>query len=91
MFHGRYRVTYLNVLNTKKTLQKRVHVGFLFSLLHVLKMKFKGSGRFQNVTLLSDDHVLNTFYLGTSSSRSDDVEWFTGRFLSPNSEEKKKK
>ena len=25
-----------------------------------------------------DDHVLNTFYLGTSSSRSDDVEWFTG-------------
>ena len=35
-----------------KTLQKRVHVGFLFSLLHVLKMKFKGSGRFQNVTLL---------------------------------------
>ena len=36
----------------KKTLQKRVHVGFLFSLLHVLKMKFIGSGRFQNVTLL---------------------------------------
>ena len=35
-----------------KTLQKRVHVGFLFSLLHVLKIKFKGSGRFQNVTLL---------------------------------------
>ena len=24
-----------------------------------------------------DDHILNTFYLGTSSSRSDDVEWFT--------------
>ena len=44
---------YKNVLNTKKkTLQKRVHVGILFSLLHVLKMKFKGSGRFQNVTLL---------------------------------------
>ena len=41
-------------------------------------MKFKGSGRFQNVTLLGDDHILNTFYLGTSSSRSDDVEWFTG-------------
>ena len=43
---------YKNVLNTKQTLQKRVHVGFLFSLLHVLKMKLKGSGRFQNVTLL---------------------------------------
>ena len=42
-------------------------------------MKFKGSGRFQNVTLLGDDHVLNVFYLGTSSSRSDDVEWFTGK------------
>ena len=27
-----------------------------------------------------DDHVLNTFYLGTSSSRSDDVEWFTGLY-----------
>ena len=26
--------------------------GFLFSLLHVLKMKFKGSGRYQNVTLV---------------------------------------
>ena len=25
-----------------------------------------------------DDHVLNTFYLGPSSSRLDDVEWFTG-------------
>ena len=43
-------------------------------------MKFKGSGRFPNVTLLGDDHVLNTFYLGTSSSRSDDVEWFTGNY-----------
>ena len=44
---------YKCVLNTlNKTLQKRVHVRFLFSLLHVLKMKFKGSGRFQNVTLL---------------------------------------
>ena len=31
-------------------------------------MKFKGSDRFQNVTLLGDDHVLNTFYLGTSTS-----------------------
>ena len=41
-------------------------------------MKFKGSDRFQNVTLRGDDHVLNTFYLGTASSRSDDVEWFTG-------------
>ena len=41
-------------------------------------MKFKGSGHFQNVTLLRDNHVLNTFYLGTSSSRLDDVEWFTG-------------
>ena len=44
-------------------------------------MKFKGSGRFQNVTLLGDDHVLNTFYLGTSSSSSDDVEWFTGKMV----------
>ena len=44
-------------------------------------MKFKGSGRFQNVTLWVDDHDLNTFYLGTSSSRSDDVEWFTGTIL----------
>ena len=26
------------------------------------------------------DHVLNTFDLGTSSSRSDDVEWFTWIF-----------
>ena len=43
---------YKNVLNTKQNVTKRVHVGFLFSLLHVLKMKFKGSGRFQNVTLL---------------------------------------
>ena len=43
---------YKNVLNTKQTLQKRVHVGFLFSLLHVLKMELKGSGRFQNVKLL---------------------------------------
>ena len=25
-----------------------------------------------------DDHVLNTFYLATSSSCLDDVEWFTG-------------
>ena len=45
MFHGRYGVVKtFRTLN--KTLQKRVHVGFLFSLLHVLKMKFKGSGRF---------------------------------------------
>ena len=44
-------------------------------------MKFKGSGRFQNVTLLGDDHVLNTFYLGTSSSRSNGVEWFTGMHI----------
>ena len=43
---------YKNVLNTKQNVTKRVHVGFLFSHLHVLKMKFKGSGRFQNVTLL---------------------------------------
>ena len=51
MFHGWYWVTKTSwTLN--KTLWKRVHVGFLFSLLHVLKMKFKGSGRFQNVTLL---------------------------------------
>ena len=42
---------YKNVLNTKQNVTKRVHVGFLFSLLLVLKMKFKGSGRFQNVTL----------------------------------------
>ena len=61
-----------------KTLQKRVHVGFLFSLLHVLKMKFKGSGRLKMWRFWGDDHVLNMFYLGTSSSRSDDVEWFTG-------------
>ena len=65
-------------LTLNKTLQKRVHVGVLFSLLHVLKMKFKGSGRFQNVSLLGDDLVLNTLYLGTSSSRLADVEWFTG-------------
>ena len=51
MFRGRYGVTKASsTLN--KTLQKRVHVGVLFSLLHVLKMKVKGSGRFQNVTLL---------------------------------------
>ena len=43
---------YNNVLNTKQNVTKRVHVGFLFSFLHVLKMKFKGSGRFKNVTLL---------------------------------------
>ena len=43
---------YKNVLNTKQNIKKRVHVGFLFNLLHVFKMKFKGSGRFQNVTLL---------------------------------------
>ena len=36
-------------LTRNKTLQKRVLVVFLFSLLHVLKTKFKGSGRFQNV------------------------------------------
>ena len=42
-------------------------------------MKFKGSGRLQIVTLLGDDHVLNAFYLGNTSSRSDDVEWFTGK------------
>ena len=45
-----------------KTLQKSVHVGFLLSLLHVLKMKFKGSGHFQNVMLLRErsrlKHVL---------------------------------
>ena len=35
-----------------KTLQKRVHVGLLLSLLHVLLTKFEGCGRFQNVTLL---------------------------------------
>ena len=35
-----------------KNVTKRVHVGFLFSLLHVLKKKFIGSGRFQNVPLL---------------------------------------
>ena len=76
MFHGRDRVIKTSrTLN--KTLQNRVHVGFLFSLLHVLKIKFKGSGRFQNVTLLGDDRVLNTLSLGTSSSRSDNVEWFT--------------
>ena len=35
MFHGRYGVIKTSwTLN--KTLQKRVHVGFLFSLLHVL-------------------------------------------------------
>ena len=51
MFCGRYWVTKTSwTLN--KTLRKRVHWGFLFSLLHVLKMKLKGSGRFQNVTLL---------------------------------------
>ena len=51
MFDGRNGVTKTSwTLN--KTLQKRVHVGFLFSLMYVLKMKFKGSGRFQNVTLL---------------------------------------
>ena len=33
---------YKNVLNTKQKVTKRVHVG-LFSLLHVLKMRFKGS------------------------------------------------
>ena len=38
-----------NVLYTKQNVT--IDVGFLFSLLHVLKMKFKGSGRFQNVTL----------------------------------------
>ena len=37
---------YKNSLNTKQNL------GLLFSLLHVLKIKLKGSGRFQNVTLL---------------------------------------
>ena len=51
MFHGRYGATKTS-WKLNKTLQKRVHVGFLFSLLHVLKMKFKGPGRFQNVTLL---------------------------------------
>ena len=65
MFHGRYGVTKTSC-TLNKTLLERVHVGFLFSLLHVLKMKFKGSERFQNVTLLGDDHILNTFYLGTS-------------------------
>ena len=53
----------LNVLNTKQNVTKRVHVGFLFSLLHVLKMQFKGSGRFQNVMLLGKrsrlKHVLH--------------------------------
>ena len=39
---------YKNVLNTKQNVTKTC----LFSLLHVSKMKFKGSGRFQNVTLL---------------------------------------
>ena len=48
MFHGRYGVA--KTLN--KTLQKRAYERFLSSLLHVLKMNFKGSGRFQNVTLL---------------------------------------
>ena len=43
---------YKNVLNTKQNVTKRVNVGFLFGLLHVLKVKFKGSGRFQNVALL---------------------------------------
>ena len=41
-------------------------------------MKFKGSGRFQNVTLLGRRSRLKHVYLDTSSSRSDDVEWFTG-------------
>ena len=69
---------YKTSLTLNKTFQKRVHVVVLFSLLHVLKMKFKGSGRFRNVSLLGDDLVLNTLYLGTSSSRLADVEWFTG-------------
>ena len=43
---------YQNVLDTKQNVTKRAHVGSLFSLLHVFKMKFKGSGRFQNITLL---------------------------------------
>ena len=41
-------------------------------------MKFKGPYVFKIKSFWGDDHVLNTFYLGTSSSRSDDVEWFTG-------------
>ena len=45
MFHGRFGVTKTSY-TLNKTLQKRVHVGFLFSLLHVLKIKFKGPGRF---------------------------------------------
>ena len=43
---------YKNVLNTKQNVTKTCSYRFLLSLLHVLKMKFKGSGRFQNVTLL---------------------------------------
>ena len=39
----------------------------------------KGSGRFQNVTLLGRRSRLKHVHLGTSSSRSDDVEWFTGQ------------
>ena len=76
MFHGRYGVTKTSY-KLNKALQKHVYLEFLFSLLHVLKIRFKGPGRFQNVTLWGDGHALNMFYLGTSSSRSDDVEWFT--------------
>ena len=44
---------YKNVLNTKQNVTKTCSCSvFFFSLLYVLKMKFKGSGRFQNVTLL---------------------------------------
>ena len=37
MFHGRHGVIKTS-RTLHKTLQKRVHVGFLFSLLHVLKI-----------------------------------------------------
>ena len=43
---------YENVLNTKQNVTKTCSCRVLISRLHVLKTKFKGSGRFQNVTLL---------------------------------------
>ena len=52
VFHTSLGWGYQNVLNMKQNVSERVHVEFLFSLLYVLKTKFKGSGCIQNVTLL---------------------------------------